>query len=382
MAARPNQAQKLEAIGQLTGGVAHDFNNVLQAILGYCELLDRDLPEKSKMYVAEVVKAAQRAVTLTKQLLAFSRKQIMSPRVIDPKELVRSMQAMIERVIGEDIELRKFIDPDTGNFFADPGKIEQVLLNLAVNARDAMPKGGKLTLETSNRSLDESYIRDHPGAKAGHYVRIAVSDTGTGMDQETLTHIYEPFFTAKREGKGTGLGLSTVYGIIKQSEGYITCYSELGKGTTFTIYLPLTQQIASMTATSVPARTAPTGTETILLVDDDSASRVVARIALEVAGYNVVEASGGEEALSEVMERRLEVRLLITDVVMPRMSGEDLARRLQELIPGVRVLYVSGYTANAISRRGILDTGVDYLEKPFSSVELLIKIREILDRPA
>jgi CheY-like chemotaxis protein len=291
------------------------------------------------------------------------------------------MHMMLERVIGEDIELRAFIDRDTGNFLADPGQMEQVLLNLAVNARDAMPSGGKLTIETANRTFDERYVHDHPGAKAGQYVRIAVSDTGIGMDQETLLHIYEPFFTTKEKGKGTGLGLSTVYGIVKQSEGYINCYSEPGSGTTFTIYLPLTREEADKLQVAVSVTTAPRGTETILLVDDDSAVRSVARIALEEAGYVVIEASGGEEALTDVATRNIAVELLVTDVVMPRMSGKELSLKLREICPGARVLYASGYTANVISHHGILEAGVDYLQKPFSSLEFLIKVREILDRP-
>jgi CheY-like chemotaxis protein len=288
---------------------------------------------------------------------------------------------MLERVIGEDIVLRTFIDPNAGNFQADPGQMVQVLLNLAVNARDAMPSGGKLTLETSNRTFDETYVHDHAGAKAGRYVRIAVSDTGVGMDQETLSHIYEPFFTTKERGKGTGLGLSTVYGIVKQSEGYIKCYSERGRGTTFTIYLPLTSEQASTPLVAASGTTAPRGTETILLVDDASEIRSIARIALERAGYVVIEASGGEEALTAALAPKIKVELLIVDVVMPGMSARELARRLQEISPKVRVLYISGYTANVISHHGILDAGVDFLQKPFSSFELLSKVREILDRP-
>ena len=349
------RAQKMEAIGHLTGGVAHDFNNVLQAITGYCELLKAEVSDKNQEYVEEITKAAERATTLTAQLLAFSRKQILKPRVLNTKDLIRSMQKMLERVIGEDIELRTFIEPGTGNFLADPGQMEQVLLNLAVNARDAMPSGGKLTLETSNRAFDEAYVHDHPGSKAGQYVRIAVSDTGIGMDQETLPHIFEPFFTTKEIGKGTGLGLSTVYGIVKQSDGYINCYSEKGSGTTFTIYLPLTLEEADKPLAAVSGTTAPRGTETIVIVDDDSSVRSVARIALEEAGYVVIEASGGEEALSGVLGRNITVELLVTDVVMPRMSGKELARKLEEMRPGVRVLYVSGYTANVISHHEILD---------------------------
>jgi two-component system, cell cycle sensor histidine kinase and response regulator CckA len=381
LAQRFNQAQKMEAIGQLTGGVAHDFNNLLQVITGYCELLNQKLPEENQKYVAEITKAAQRAEALITQLLAFSRKQALRPQVVDTKDLIRSMQKMLERVIGEDVELRTFIDPDTGNFLADPGQMEQVLLNLAVNARDAMPSGGKLTLETSNRTFDEGYIRDHLGAKTGQYVCIAVSDTGVGMDQETLSHIYEPFFTTKEKGKGTGLGLSTVYGIIKQSDGYINCYSEPGKGTTFTIYLPFTSREAGRRQVAASGTTAPRGTETILIVDDESAVRSVARIALEQAGYVVIEASGGEEALSAVLAHSITVALLVTDVVMPRISGKELSLKLKEICPSVKVLYISGYTANVVSHHGILDAGVDFLQKPFSSLEFLAKVREILDRP-
>ena len=297
LAQRLNQAQKMEAIGQLTGGVAHDFNNILQIITGYCEVLKLSLPEESKKDVEQITMAAKRAAALIGQLLAFSRKQTLRPQVVDTKDLIRSMQKMLERVLGEDVELRTFIDPNTGNFLADPGQMEQVLLNLAVNARDAMPSGGKLTLETSNRTFDEAYVRDHPGAKAGQYVCIAVSDKGVGMDQDTLSHIYEPFFTTKERGRGTGLGLSTVYGIVKQSEGYINCYSELGRGTTFTVYLPLTSEEADRPLVAVSNTTAPRGTETILLVDDESAVRTVARIPLEEAGYLVIEGVGRRRGL-------------------------------------------------------------------------------------
>ena len=375
------QMQKIESVGRLTGGVAHDFNNILQAIIGYSELLSARVSGENKPYVAEIIKAANRAGALTAQLLAFSRKQVLSPRVLETRELIHSIQKMLERVIGEDIELRTSIDPNTGNFLADPGQMEQVLLNLAVNARDAMPSGGTLTIETANRSFNETYAHDHPGIKASEYVCIAVSDTGAGMDQETLSHIYEPFFTTKEVGKGTGLGLSTVYGIVKQSEGYIDCRSALGKGTTFTIYLPLTREEADKPRVAESGTAAPRGTETILIVDDDRAVRSAARIALEAAGYVVIEAAGGEEALSGVRARGLDVALLVTDVVMPRMGGKEMARRLQQVCPKARVLYASGYTGDVISQQGILEAGSDYLQKPFSSAELLTKVRGMLDRP-
>jgi len=382
LAEKLNQAQKMEAIGRLAGGIAHDFNNILQVIGGYCEVLRERLPDESplKKEIAEIARAAQRATTLTAQLLAFSRKQVLRPQVVNTRELVRSMEKMLARVIGEDVELQTFIDSATGNLLADPGQIEQVLLNLAVNARDAMPSGGKLTIETANRTFDEVYVREHPGARAGQYVRIAVSDTGVGMNPETLMQIFEPFFTTKEKGKGTGLGLSTVYGIVKQSEGYINCYSELGKGTTFTIYLPLTLEEAERASVTAPGTTATKGKETILLVEDNEAVRRFTRGVLEDGGYVVIEAEGGEEALSEVSARSLTTALLVTDVVMPRMSGKELARKLEEVCPSVKVLFVSGYTENAILNHGILGAGLDFMQKPFSSRELLLKVREILDR--
>ncbi len=377
---RLSQVQRMDAIGQLVGGVAHDFNNILQAITGYREMLSEQLSDQSEQHVAEIQKAVDRAAALVRQLLAFSRKQTLRPGVIDMKELVSSMEGMLTRVIGEDVELEILLDRDTGNVLADQSQLEQVLMNLAVNSRDAMPTGGKLIIETSNRTFDEAYVRDHPGARVGEHVRIAVSDTGVGMDQDTLSHIYEPFFTTKGIGKGTGLGLSTVYGIIKQSGGYINCYSEIGKGTTFTIYLPRTSK-AVVSRDAEPVTAPPGGRETVLLVDDDPAVRAVTAIALRKAGYSVIEASDGEKALAEVVARRIEVELLITDVVMPRMNARELAGRLQEISPKVRVLFISGYTANVISHHGILEAGYDYLQKPFNSAELLTRVRDILDRP-
>ena len=380
LASQLDQSQKMEAIGQLAGGIAHDFNNILQVIGGYCDVLKEKLAEESPMrkYITEIARAAQRAATLTAQLLAFSRKQVLRPRVVNTRELVRSMENMLTRVIGEDIELRTFLNPDTGNVLADPGQIERILLNLTVNARDAMPSGGKLTIETANRIFDEVYVREHLEAKAGQYVRIAVSDTGVGMIPETLSHIFEPFFTTKEKGKGTGLGLSTVYGIMKQSDGYINCYSELGKGTTFTLYLPLTFEEPEEASVTTLRTTAVKG-ETILLVEDDEAVRKFTKAILEKEGYLVIEAAEGEEALSKA-STCMDVALLVTDMVMPRMSGRELARKLKEMCPVVNVLFVSGYTENAIVHNGVLDAGLDFLQKPFSSREFLAKVREILDR--
>jgi two-component system cell cycle sensor histidine kinase/response regulator CckA len=382
LAEKLTQSQKMEAIGRLAGGIAHDFNNILQVISGYCDVLKDKLTGDNPLRkdIVEIARAAQRAATLTAQLLAFSRKQILRPRVVNTRELVHSMEKMLERVIGEDVDLRTFLNPETGNIRADPGQLEQVLLNLAVNARDAMPSGGKLTIETDNRIFDESYAREHPGAKAGRYVRITVSDTGVGMTPEAYRHVFEPFFTTKEKGKGTGLGLSTVYGIVKQSGGYINCYSEQGKGTTFTIYLPLSAEEPEETPAASPRTPAPKGKETILLVEDDEAVRKFTREVLEREGYSVLEASDGEEALSEASSFNIEVTLLVTDVVMPHMSGKELAHKLEELFPRMKKLFISGYTANAIVHRDVLDSGLEFMQKPFSSREFLSKVRDILDR--
>ncbi len=377
------QAQKMETVGQLAGGIAHDFNNILQVIGGYCEVLltpERAGENPGRKEISEIARAAKRAATLTSQLLAFSRKQVLIPKAVNTKDLVRSMEKLLKRVIGEDVELRTFVRPDTGNIRADPGQIEQVLLNLAVNARDAMPSGGKLTIEAENRDFDEAYVREHPEAVVGHYVRIAVSDTGAGMSPEIMSHLFEPFFTTKERGKGTGLGLSMVYGIVKQSEGYINCYSEPGKGTMFTIYLPMTSREPEEAPAAAAEMTASRGKETILVAEDDKAVRKFTRDVLEHEGYVVIEAAGGEEALKKASSRDREVALVVTDVVMPRMGGRELARKLEEMRPGVKVLYVSGYTANAITHHHILDAGLDFLQKPFGSRDLLAKVREILDR--
>jgi PAS domain S-box-containing protein len=378
------QAQKMEAIGRLAGGIAHDFNNLLTVIGGYCGLVQADLPKGSlvEAQVGEIARAAKQAAALTTQLLAFSRKQVLIPQVVDTNALVGALEKIVGRVVGEDVELRTFLHPGTGNFRADPGQIEQALMNLVVNARDAMPAGGKLTIETSMRVFDEAYAREHADVKPGEYVRIAVSDTGVGMDREVLSHIFEPFFTTKEQGKGTGLGLSTVYGIVKQSDGHITCYSEPGKGTTFTIYFPRTAEGRAAVSPSLPGTAPQRGTETILLVEDEEAVRGFARTVLERNGYRVLEAAGGIDALAALAAREYEVDLLVTDVVMPRMSGKELARSLAQISPSVKVLYVSGYTGNAVVHGSILDPGADFLQKPFSSRELLAKVRELLDARA
>ena len=378
------QAQKMEAIGRLAGGIAHDFNNLLTVIGGYCTLMREELAEASPMLgqVEEIQRATRQAAGLTSQLLAFSRKQVLIPRVIDPNALVRAVENILARLVGEDIELRTFLDPEAGNIKADPGQIEQVLMNLVVNARDAMPEGGKLTIEISNRTLASAYALEHPGARAGDYVRLAVSDTGHGMDQEVLSHVFEPFFTTKDRGKGTGLGLSTVYGIVKQSDGYIACYSEPGKGTSFTIYFPRTTESRDRTAAPVSSVATLRGSETILLVEDEEMVRQFTKTLLENSGYTVIGVPGGREALAVMESHKCGFAMLVTDVVMPQMSGRELARRLLRVCPKVKVLFVSGYTGNAIVHRGMLDPGIDFMQKPFESREFLGKIREIMDRPS
>ena len=376
------QAQKMEAIGRLGGGVAHDFNNLLTVISGYCELAKQQLNEGSSVrtHVDAIAEAADRAATLTTQLLAFSRKQVLLPRVVNLNSLVKNIEKILARLVGEDIEIKTFLQPDAGDVKADPGQIEQVLMNLVVNARDAMPDGGKLTIETSNRILDDEYAVEHPGALAGEYVRVSVSDTGEGMDQEVLSHIFEPFFTTKEQGKGTGLGLATVYGIVKQSGGYITCYSELGKGTTFTIYFPRTAETRQSTTAHIERLSALHGSETILLVEDEERVRRFTQMVLESNGYTVIAAPNGNQALGFVESKKCEIALLVTDVVMPNMSGKELAQRLLLAYPRARVLFVSGYTGNVIVHHGVLDPGINFLQKPFKSRELLEKVREILDR--
>jgi two-component system, cell cycle sensor histidine kinase and response regulator CckA len=377
---RLRQVEKMEAIGQLTGGIAHDFNNVLQAVMGYSEVLQGRLTGKEHGFTVEISRAAKRAAALTAQLLAFSRKQVLKPRIVNPEELIRGLQKMLGRVLGEDIEIQSLFFPGTGNFLADQGQIEQVLVNLAVNARDAMPTGGKLLIEARSVEFDADYAREHPGSRPGRYVCISVSDTGIGMDKETLTRIYEPFFTTKPVGEGTGLGLSTVLGIVQQSGGHLNCYSEPGKGTTFAVFLPEARESATPPVTDRPTAEVPGGNETILLVDDDAPVRGIERLVLSRAGYAVIESQGGEEALSAAAALGAPAALLITDVVMPRISGKQLADRLRETYPAMRVLYASGYTSSIMSHHGILDTDVDYLQKPFLAQDLLSKVRTILDR--
>jgi PAS domain S-box-containing protein len=377
------QSQKMEAVGRLAGGIAHDFNNLLMVISGYSEfLLDRLGPEPALRAPAqEIASAAGRATSLTRQLLAFSRKQMLAPKILDLNGVVTENLKMLTRVIGEDIDLVMVPAAGLGTVRADAGQIEQVIMNLAVNARDAMPAGGKLTIETSNVTLDEEQARFHPPLTPGNYVLLAISDTGAGMDSETQSRIFEPFFTTKGV-KGTGLGLSTVYGIVKQSGGYIWVYSEQGKGTTFKIYLPrVADAVESPVKIPVPSESVAIepGTETILLVEDEANLRYLARQFLEKQGYRVIDAADGAVAMQIAVAHEGVIHLLLTDVIMPGMNGRELAQHILEIRPNVKVLYMSGYTENVIGRNGTLDAGVRLLQKPFTLRDLKSKVREVLD---
>jgi two-component system, cell cycle sensor histidine kinase and response regulator CckA len=375
------QAQKMEAVGRLAGGVAHDFNNLLTIIGGYGDLIRDSIPQGSPAaeYVAEVLKASERAASLTRQLLAFSRKQVLAMRLLDMNELVASSEKMLRRLIGEDIELVAILKPDLGQVKADPSQIEQVILNLAVNSRDAMPQGGKLTIETGDIEFDESYARSHREVKPGHYVMLAVSDTGIGMDLETQKRIFEPFFTTKEKGKGTGLGLATVYGIVKQSDGCIWVYSEVGRGTTFKIYFPHVECATEEAAPPVAKAPSYRGTETILIVEDEDSVRDLVTEVLKAQGYSVLAADGGEAALTLSRKHAGDLHLIVTDVIMPKMSGKELTQQLRPLRPAAKVLYVSGYTDGAIVHHGMLEPGTAFLQKPFTPDGLLRKVREVLD---
>lgn len=375
------QSQKLEAVGQLAGGVAHDFNNLLTVINGYSDLLLRKLGKEDAMRlnVEEIKKAGERAAALTRQLLAFSRKQVLQPKVLKLNAVVADVEKMLRRLIGEDIDLLTVLEPSLGQIKADPGQIEQVILNLVVNARDAMPQGGKLTIETSNVDLTTEYERRRTDIKPGKYVMLAVSDSGTGMDAETQARIFEPFFTTKEKGKGTGLGCSTVYGIVKQSEGNIWVYSEIGKGTTFKVYLPRIDGEVQVDGAHESPFELRRGREIVLLTEDETPVRRLTRMILEMNGYEVLEATNGNEALAIYKKHRGRFDLIVTDVVMPNMSGPELARTLEALSPGIKVLYLSGYTDDAIVRHGLLDQKMAFLQKPFTPDALLRKVREVLD---
>jgi PAS domain S-box-containing protein len=377
------QAQKMEAVGKLAGGIAHDFNNLLTAIMGYAELVLGTLgaDDARRPDMEEIRRAADRAATLTRQLLAFSRRQVLQPKLLDLHQLVRDVERLLGRLIGEDITIVTLTDDDLGLVRADPGQLEQVLVNLAVNARDAMPGGGKLTIETRNVVLSPEYAASHSLVEPGPYVLLAVTDDGAGMDEATMSRIFEPFFTTKAPGRGTGLGLSMVYGTVKQSGGSIWVYSEVGQGTSFKIYLPAMPGQAQAHEPR-PAPAIAGGCETILLVEDEPAVRALAERVLAEGGYSLLVAADGRDALEVAARHDGAVDLLVTDVVMPGMGGRELAQRLDQLRPETRVLYITGYTEDTVVRHGLLHSGLAYLEKPFRPERLLAKVRQVLDRPA
>jgi PAS domain S-box-containing protein len=377
------QSQKMETVGRLAGGIAHDFNNLLTVIKGYTQLSLIEIGEDHPLRkdIEEIKNAAERAENLTHQLLAFSRRQIMDMKVLDINAVIRNLEKMLRRVIGEDIEMSIILAEDLGRVKTDPHQIEQVILNLAVNARDAMPEGGKLTLEASEVELDEGGPRAHILMTPGRYVMLSVSDTGSGMTPEVKDRIFEPFFTTKGEGKGTGLGLSTVYGIIKQSGGYIWVYSEQGQGTTFKIYLPRVDEEVDELPREYNTGPLPKGNESILLVEDDSSVRELAARVLREQGYAVLEAANGEEAMRITQAPILKkIHLLLTDVVMPQMGGKELGERFKTLYPEVKVLLISGYTDKAVIHQGFIEPDMNLLQKPFSPGTLARRVREVLDK--
>jgi two-component system, cell cycle sensor histidine kinase and response regulator CckA len=374
------QAQKMEAVGRLAGGVAHDFNNLLMVIKGHTELLLNALPRSEQITrkIEQIDRSADRATALTRQLLAFSRMQVLQPQVINLNSVIDEMGKLLPRLIGEDIELVIRTNDDLGTVRADASQMEQVIMNLAVNARDAMPNGGKLVIEAANAELDQSYLTSHPLMKAGPYIQLVVTDSGTGMDAETQAHIFEPFFTTKEKGKGTGLGLATVYGIVKQSGGFIWVYSELGKGTSFKIYLPRLDQPEDQVGAPHRSVELPMGTETVLLTEDEQDVREIAREFLESGGYRVIEAKDGAEAIALAAKHRGGIQLLVTDMVMPGMTGQELAVRLQSEHPGLSVVFMSGYSEHAAMEMADADPNVRLLTKPFSRAAILRAVGEVL----
>ena len=378
------QAQKMQAIGKLAGGIAHDFNNLLTVINGYAELLRSQSPDNTFAYEAadKILNAGESAAKLTGHLLAFSRQQIFTPQKLDLNVVLERVGQIVQRTIGEDLTFATVLSPQLGLILADPGQIEQIVMNLVSNAREAMPRGGKLTIQTLPANLDESYARLHPDARVGPYVMLAVGDTGRGMDEETRRRIFEPFYTTKDErlvGKGAGLGLAAVYGMVKQCGGAIDVYSELGLGSTFKVYFPRIDQPTSAPGDSQGQDVLPRGTETILVIEDEGPVRQVARMLLERRGYTVIEAEGGEQAL-RLTEACVEpIHLLLTDVVMPGLSGPDIASLLGERFPKLKVVYMSGFTDDMVFRHGVITAGVNFLQKPFTPASLTQKVRAILD---
>lgn len=374
-------SQKMEAIGRLSGGIAHDFNNLLGVIIGYSGVLKKSLGVNNPLceHALEIEKAGQRAASLTKQLLAFSRQQVLTPAILNLNTLTSDLEKMLPRLLGEDIEVTLALDPELGSVKADLSQIEQIIMNLAVNARDAMPMGGKLKIQTANIELDQAYTRNHAGSRVGKYVMLAVTDTGTGMDAETLAHIFEPFFTTKEQGKGTGLGLATVYGVVKQSDGYIWVDSAPGKGASFQIYLPRHAGRPEVDEQRADSPEELRGSESILLVEDAEPLRKLAQTFLQASGFRVQSAESGEDALEVAARHAGRFDLLLTDVVMPGMNGRVLAEQLSPRQPGMKVLYMSGYTDSFIAGHGVLNPGTHLLHKPFTEEVLIRKVREVLD---
>ncbi len=376
------QAQKMEAVGRLAGGVAHDFNNVLSIILSYGDSLLSELPPGDPMRedLQEITTAGRRAAELTQQLLLFSRKQVFAPSVVDVNEVLANLDKMLQRILGADVDLVTLTAPQLGKVRIDPGNLERAIMNLVVNSRDAMPTGGKLTIETGTITLDEAYAKEHLGVVPGPHVMLAITDTGCGMDKQTMSRLFEPFFTTKEVGKGTGLGLCTVFGIVQQSGGNIWVYSEPGKGTTFKLYFPIAEAGPSQLVAE-PRPTDTRGTETILLVEDEPQVRAVAATILRKKGYHVLEARNAGEALLHAEKYEKPIHLLLSDVVMPHMSGPELARRLARERAGLKVLCMSGYTDDSIVRHGVIAADLAYLQKPITPDALATKVREVLDRP-
>jgi two-component system, cell cycle sensor histidine kinase and response regulator CckA len=370
-------------VGRLAGGVAHDFNNLLTIIKGYVEMALQRCLDRPELHsdIRHIEEAADRAVTLVRQLLAFSRKQVLRPKVLDLNTIVINLDQLLRRLMSGNIEMKTLVSKDLESIKADPGQIEQVIMNLVVNARDALPDGGRILIETSNVDLDAAYTRDHAVVVPGPYVLLAVSDTGVGMSADTVAHIFEPFYTTKESGRGTGLGLSTVYGIVKQSGGYVWVYSELGKGTTFKVYLPRVTDAVQASPPETPAPATHKGHETILLVEDEDDVRELTQMVLSERGYHVIEAHSPAEAERLAGNDGTDIHLLLTDVVMPGISGRELAKRLTARFPHLRVVFMSGYTYNVIAQNGTLEEGLSFLQKPFTPQLLTEKVREALDRP-
>ncbi|MCL5966345.1 MAG: response regulator [Deltaproteobacteria bacterium] len=376
------QIQKMEAVGQLAGGVAHDFNNILSVIIGYGNLIETNMAEDdpNRIHLKEILHAGEKAAHLTRSLLAFGRKQIIDPKPQNLHEIIKGVDKFLRRIIGEDVEFKTALSGRDPTVMVDRGQIEQVLMNLAANARDAMPDGGELIMETEILHLDEEYIRRHGYGEVGTYVLLSVTDSGVGMDDETRDRIFEPFFTTKEPGKGTGLGLSMVYGIVKQHDGYINVYSEPGRGTTFKIYLPLVKSAIEETVHAMPAAYPEGGTETILVAEDEQVVRELTKAVLEKFGYTVIAAEDGEDAIRKFMENKEAIQLLLLDVIMPKKNGKEVYEEIKRIKPGVKTTFLSGYTANLIHKKGILDEGLDFILKPVSPKALLRKVREVLER--